>query len=253
MFFNEPYVAIKILSVLELEWGENNRYAEGRPYHALSFRLHGGADFFYSNKKVHVTANDLLYVPSGMPYRMTHSAEHLYVVHFDILDKTKFSDFSLFTPHNKYEFQNLFRTLYTEWTSNQMGYQYNSASIFYKIMREIMKERWKQLPISSSQRLTEVVDYIHSNFTDSEMTVHMLANKFGTSETYFRSVFKSVMHKSPLRYIRDLRVNYALELLRSGYYSVTEIAAKSGFTDPKYFSKIMKEEFRMPPSVLKKQ
>jgi AraC-like DNA-binding protein len=49
-----------------------------------------------------------------------------------------------------------------------------------------------------------------------------------------------------------MRLSYAEKLLSRGRYSVLEVAEMSGFSDVKYFSRVMKREYGVPPSELYK-
>jgi transcriptional regulator GlxA family with amidase domain len=53
---------------------------------------------------------------------------------------------------------------------------------------------------------------------------------------------------SPIKYRNMLRLNKALEILKSGEYSVIETAMIVGFDDPAYFSRIFKDQFGNSPS-----
>ena len=53
---------------------------------------------------------------------------------------------------------------------------------------------------------------------------------------------------TPLKYINDLKLNYAKELLRSSYYTVSEVAEKCGFENVYYFSLFMKKRTGKSPS-----
>ena len=44
-----------------------------------------------------------------------------------------------------------------------------------------------------------------------------------------------------------------MELLKTGYYSIEEIANLSGFYDPKYFSSLYKQKFGVLPSAKRKK
>lgn len=52
---------------------------------------------------------------------------------------------------------------------------------------------------------------------------------------------------SPLAYINKLKLNYALELLHSGYYTVSEVSDKCGFKNIYYFSTFIKKETGFSP------
>lgn len=70
--------------------------------------------------------------------------------------------------------------------------------------------------------------------------------------TYFRSLFVSSYSQTPLKYINSLRIARAVKLLRSGYYSVTEVAEKCGLDNQKYLSKVIKKNTGHTPSEFKK-
>jgi two-component system response regulator YesN len=70
--------------------------------------------------------------------------------------------------------------------------------------------------------------------------ISALAALSDMSDTYFRRLFLEVFGERPLDYLNKLRVSYACELLTSGYYTVSEVAGRSGFPDPKYFSTVFK-------------
>ncbi|WP_373736240.1 helix-turn-helix domain-containing protein [Bacteroides heparinolyticus] len=48
--------------------------------------------------------------------------------------------------------------------------------------------------------------------------------------------------------MRSIRLNYAMEKLRSGEYNVTEVSEMCGFSTPAYFSKVFKEHFGKTPT-----
>ena len=54
--------------------------------------------------------------------------------------------------------------------------------------------------------------------------------------------------KTPIEFIRSLRLKRAAQLLEKSQMTVAEIAYEVGFNNPKTFTKLFKEEFRMLPS-----
>ena len=79
------------------------------------------------------------------------------------------------------------------------------------------------------------------------MEICDLARACALSEAHFRKLFKKIHGVSPIRYVIDLRVDFASHLLQSGLYTVSEVAEKSGFADPKYFSRVFKARFGLTP------
>ena len=68
------------------------------------------------------------------------------------------------------------------------------------------------------------------------------------SDTYFRRLFFREFGTTPLRYLTDLRISYAKELLSSGYYTVRQVAANVGFEDAKYFCTVFRKKCGCTPS-----
>jgi len=59
--------------------------------------------------------------------------------------------------------------------------------------------------------------------------------------------------KTPIEFIRIIRLKRAAQLLRESGRNVSEIAYQLGFNNPKYFAKYFKEEFGVLPSVYQSQ
>lgn len=65
--------------------------------------------------------------------------------------------------------------------------------------------------------------------------------------TLYRKIL-ALTGKSPLEFIRSIRLKRAAQLLEKSGMTVAEIAYKVGFNNPKQFSKFFKEEFKVLPS-----
>ena len=59
---------------------------------------------------------------------------------------------------------------------------------------------------------------------------------------------KSLTGKSPVELIKEYRITKSKLLLRTGQFSVSEVAYKVGFSDPGYFSRCFREQFHMSPA-----
>ena len=97
-------------------------------------------------------------------------------------------------------------------------------------------------------RLTAIVE---ANLGDENFGVSELAQKAGMSRSrlYFR--VKSVTQKTVSQFIREIRLNKALELLQQSSLTVAEISYKVGFGSPAYFNKCFHKQFGYPPGEAK--
>ncbi len=78
-----------------------------------------------------------------------------------------------------------------------------------------------------------------------------LTNRVGLSLTHFRRLFRLATGRSPMQYVRDLRMAEARRLLREGK-SIKVVAAHVGYTDVFHFMRVFKAENGCPPGVFAK-
>lgn len=245
--FADEISNFRIISVLELSWDEVDAPAIPRPYHALSFRIKGDATFTVAQKKITANKNDLIFVPQDLGYTLSAKNEHLFCIHF-LAENINSDEIFSFSPSNSIIFDKLFASIYNCWTQKKTGYIAEVTSSFYKIISKMQIQQNKLMLSAYSDNMSYVLEYIHEHFTDSNLTIGKLSEIASISESYFRKQFKVYFGESPLKYINNLRVKYALELINSNYYKIYEIAEKAGFSDPKYFSTVIKKATKMAPS-----
>ena len=239
---------LKIASAFFISWGQSTAYARPRKYDALSFRIKGNATYTHDENLYEVKKNDILFVPANYDYTISaQKDEEVLVIHFYI-ENSCFQNMEIFTPINPDVFYRLFLEMTEVWRLKPVGYSAKLTSLFYKIVEQIEIQAQKQILSQKPKKLQEALDYLHENFTNSETSVESTARHVGTSATYLRKIFSLGMSIAPLQYLNGLRMDYAIGLLKTGYYSIEEIADLSGFNDPKYFSTLYKKRFGFPPS-----
>jgi AraC-like DNA-binding protein len=75
-----------------------------------------------------------------------------------------------------------------------------------------------------------------------------LSSIAGMSEKYFITYFKKVIGISPARYVSQIKMNRARDLLYEKRYSIKEIAYKLGYADQYSFSKAFKKYYNVAPT-----
>ena len=232
---------------MELSWKEVNRFSNPRPYSALSYRITGGAEFIHGRQSTFVKQDDIAFVPAGFDYKLSAGPEHLYVVHFDLYNYAP-DQMSVFTPVEANIIKKLFQTMYLTWNGKKEGYQNATTAVFYKTVETIQRQLAHRRHFEMTEKMDNAVEYLHEHFTDGDLSVALLSEIAGISDTYFRRLFTKTFSVTPLKYINGLRFSYAEELLRSGYYTVEQIAEKVGFSNSKCFSTFIKKAAGTPPS-----
>ncbi len=141
---------------------------------------------------------------------------------------------------------NLFKKLFSVWVSRNDGYYFESLSLLYKILAGVQKRNY--IPESQYKAIKPVIGHISENFLRDDLSVAALAEKYQISESYLRKLFINKFGVPPVRYIIQLRINYACDLLRSGLYTVSRIAEMCGYGNVYYFSRQFKEYIGVTPT-----
>lgn len=81
---------------------------------------------------------------------------------------------------------------------------------------------------------------LQSGFT-KDITQADVAEKLGMNPSYFSTIFKKEMGASFTEVLNTMRIEKAVELIRSGECNTSKIAEDSGFTNRKYFLQVFKK------------
>lgn len=103
---------------------------------------------------------------------------------------------------------------------------------------------------SLDEKLIEnAIKYVEVNMSRSDLSVEELSHQLGMSRVHLYKKLLQITGKTPIEFIRIIRLKRAAQLLRESQQNVSEIAYQLGFNNPKYFSKYFKDEFGVLPSV----
>lgn len=86
------------------------------------------------------------------------------------------------------------------------------------------------------------------NLSDSEYSVDKLASDMAMSRVQLHRKLKALINHSTTEFIRTIRLNYAIELLKKRAGTISEIAYDSGFNNPTYFATSFKKQYGISPS-----
>ncbi|UPK67432.1 two-component regulator propeller domain-containing protein [Chitinophaga filiformis] len=96
--------------------------------------------------------------------------------------------------------------------------------------------------------LREALELVEKNMDNADFSVEDLSSAMCMNRvTLYRKIL-SLTGKTPIEFIRSIRLKRAAQLLEKSGLSVSEIAYSVGFNNPKHFSRFFKEEFQRLPS-----
>ncbi|MCO4291577.1 ATP-binding protein [Solitalea sp. MAHUQ-68] len=97
--------------------------------------------------------------------------------------------------------------------------------------------------------IQNVLQVVEKNISNSEFSVEELSAEVNMSRVALYKKILTITGKTPIEFIKSIRLNRATQLLEKSQLTVSEIAYEVGFSNPKYFTKIFKAEFGIIPSV----
>ena len=223
-------------------------FTSPRDFSVLSFRTKGNAVFYRNGKTVHVSENDILYVPENIFYSQeSDTYDEIIAIHFKV-DKDLFPDLTALTPKDTKIAEELFKKAYSLYTAGGEKAHFACLSVIYEILNLFLSKSTENLP----HILLKAKDIIEKSFADSSFSVSLLADKLNISEAYLRMLFSKHMGLSPSAYLKSLRFDRAKKLLETGYYSVGTVSEMSGYENEKNFSTAFKKFTGKSPSEYKK-
>ncbi|MEQ9438266.1 MAG: two-component regulator propeller domain-containing protein [Cyclobacteriaceae bacterium] len=124
--------------------------------------------------------------------------------------------------------------------------------------RESLKESFlkkseiepEKIAISSMDEklMHSAIKVVEENMANAEFSVEELSRQLGMSRVHLYKKLLALTGKSPIEFIRIIRLKRASQLLKESQMTVAEVAYEVGFNNPKYFSKYFKMEFNILPS-----
>jgi transcriptional regulator GlxA family with amidase domain len=83
------------------------------------------------------------------------------------------------------------------------------------------------------------------------LSVEQLAQAVNLSPSQLTRLFREQTGSSPARFARELRLQYAYELVQTSFLSIKEVMAAVGWNDPSHFSRDFKRQFGVSPKGLR--
>ena len=96
--------------------------------------------------------------------------------------------------------------------------------------------------------LRRFIAILDDNLADEKLGVEEFAQKMFISRSQLHRKLKAITDQNATDFIRDFRLEKAMEMLKNQEGLVSEVASRVGFSNEKYFSTIFKEKFGVSPS-----
>lgn len=260
MFENEMVVT-KIVLALFMSGNQGRPILKDRPTHGLVLNVGCTASYSFDDGETLVCHDgECIFLPKGANYNakrydITESKESgVYAINFLTLSDENMNAPWVMKIKGENEIVSLFSKASRAWMKKETGFYEECFSDLYRIIKQIKKESAQYYHQQKTlELLTPALQYINENYTSEVISVAKLAELCHVSEVYLRKMFQNAFSVPPAVYMRNLRLQYAKELLQTEEYSVTDVAMMSGFNDTAYFVREFKRAVGVPPSAYRKE
>lgn len=117
---------------------------------------------------------------------------------------------------------------------------------------ETTRERFSPAPIvvtsADEEFLQSLLLLMEENIENADFRIDHLTKPLAVSRALLFSKIKSLTGNTPKRFLKSFRMQRAAQLLLTEKLQVSEIAYKVGYRDPKYFSKVFSDNYKVAPS-----
>jgi signal transduction histidine kinase/ligand-binding sensor domain-containing protein/DNA-binding response OmpR family regulator len=96
--------------------------------------------------------------------------------------------------------------------------------------------------------IKKALKIVETNLAEASFTVEDFGAEMGMSRVSLYKKLLALTDRTPIEFIRVIRLKQAAHLLETSQLSVAEVAYRVGFNNPRYFSKYFSQEYEMLPS-----
>lgn len=244
-------------------WGYKVSYC----YDCRLFYIKSGeGSIIVSGEKYNYTDNTAIFLPGGSEYEFrpnsTAAETAILIFDFDLVRDYAHIQKSLgtadrltYSPQKvlQYEFPAEFKSIILqcapalyeplkectdEFLLQPAYYLEKSSAIIKTCLLELLRNS-PATPIS--QTASQIMDYIHTHYSDTELTNKEIARAFNYHPHYASHLMKQATGQSLHRYLLYYRIRVAKNFLMTTDMDIKTVAWKSGFNSVPYFIKMFRE------------
>lgn len=232
------------------------------PHYEIYYLARGDRNYYINNEKYRITSGDMALIPPEVKHRAAGKISECFHVYFDghLLPpkvaeaaQTCFRSFVLRVPPiRRSEIEKILSDMCREY-EKRGGFLSEQllTSLLCTLIINLCRISESNAVLGGSpdlvsKSMTDIADYIDRHYAD-DITSKNLSEHFFLSHAHFCRRFKEAIGFSPAEYINGVRVNEAAKLLNAGSMSVTEIAARTGFSNSNYFGGVFKKYMGVSP------
>ena len=116
------------------------------------------------------------------------------------------------------------------------------------VQANVSTSRAQNSASADARLLAKITEAVEAHIADSEFNVTRLQETLGLGSKLLYRKVKQMTGKTPVEFIRHIRMQRAALLLRDGRFSVSEVMYMVGFSNASYFSKVFQKTYGITPN-----
>ncbi|WP_240468667.1 helix-turn-helix domain-containing protein [Gracilibacillus sp. YIM 98692] len=237
----------------------------------LIYVIKGNLQVNLNNNNYQLNKSDFLLINSNKLHSIISNSDNLFVLlHFNyyelsLLLEQKNLMFSCNSSEKQHSFDQKLRLAIEELLSVfvqqrvdiqveflEKAYKLISILKNYLINRNQLEVKNSITSKGQSDRLTEIIEYIQTNYREP-LSLDEVAGFHFLSSPYLSKIFKKQTGKTFSKYLNEIRLAHAVDDLLSSNETITRIALDNGFPNLAAFNRIFYEYYNMKPSEYRKK
>jgi len=234
---------LKIVRAARVKLGKVS-HSKVRTNNVIYFKLTGKTFYTVNGKRYLSDAKHIVFLPRGCEYICSvEETGECINIDFDIAENML--DLPMeplcYEVANPTEIHNIASRLEMNFIFNRPDSHNKCLSDLYKLFYMLEAQTKRNYSMDSKfKKIKKSIDYLESNYSDSNLTCKRLASCSGISEVYFRRIFTSLYKCSPMQYLQIIRIQKAKALLEGNYGQVQQIAGEVGYNNGYNFCRAFK-------------
>lgn len=127
----------------------------------------------------------------------------------------------------------------------------NNTLYYYKLVSDgdADKQEWNVATRENYMidALRRAIELVERNISTSGYSVEQLSADLCMERTGLYKKMTAIMEKTPSAFIRSIRMQKAAGLLKTGKYTVSEVAMRTGFSSTSHFCRVFVSEYGCTP------
>lgn len=130
------------------------------------------------------------------------------------------------------------------------------VDVFYQLLISIIQLKKALFEKSAEQYFKDYIhvalDYIEEHMHEETLSIITVSEQIYLNPVYFGRVFKNMLHMSFKKYVQNVRIEKAKELILEDEKSIANICTQVGIPNPSYFTQLFKQYTGALPSEYKR-